>query len=246
MKTLYLSIIIGLGIVVAITIGLVFIPDFTNRPTDLKFINNSLEVENICGQFHTVSEKHDIYIIPVLLMDSNSTDCFKITFTVADTHDLVNYTHRLAILRQELNFRIGNYNETTNGNSFGISPGKDYANSFEISHISQTVDGYPANYRIGEDPQTYPTGTNFTEAYVIKALPTAKGFYDYSIPGPNCSHYPLAVGYIANRVNASNFSKVNHLGQTCERSPYKITSVQISGMSYKELQLEPISLEVGK
>ena len=155
-------------------------------------------------------------------------------------------TYRLAVLRQELDFQIGNYNVTTNGHSFSISHGKDHANSFEIFYMSQTVDSYPANYRIGDDPVNYPAGTNFTETIFIKALPNATGFYDYSIPGPNCSHYPLAVGYAENQVNASDFSKVNPLGQTCERSLYEITSVQISGMSYKELHLEPISFEAGK
>ncbi|MDE1813830.1 MAG: hypothetical protein KGH87_01035 [Thaumarchaeota archaeon] len=246
MKTLHLSIIVGVGIVFVI-VGLVLVPLFTSKPAGLRFANNPLEnIENNCGQFYTIPEKqHDLYTVPVLLMDSNATGCFKLTFTVADTHD-TDPTYRLSTLRQELGFRIGNYNVTTNGHSFSIAPGKDHTNSFEIFYMSQTVDNYPANYRIGDDPVYYPTGTNFTETVLIKALPNAKGFYDYSIPGPNCSHYPLSVGYAENQVNSSDFSKVSPLGQTCERSPYEITSVQISGMSYKELKLEPIPFELGK
>ena len=246
MKTLYLVIIAGVGIVFVIA-GFVLVPFFTSKPPGLRFTNNQLEnVENNCGQFYVIpSKQQEFYTVPILLMDSNSTGCAKLTFTVVDTHD-ADPTYRLAILRQEMNFRIGNYNITTNGHSFSISPGRDYTNSFKIFFISQTVDSYPANYRIGDDPVYYPTGTNFTETFLIKALPNAQGFYDYSIPGPNCSHYPLAVGYTANQVNSSDYSKVNPLGQTCRRSPYELTSVQISDMSYKELRLEPISFEVEK
>jgi len=246
MKVLHISIIAGVGIVFVIA-GIVLVPLFTSKPVGSRFANNPLEnIENNCGQFHVIQQKqHDLYTVPVLLMDSNATGCFKLTFTVADTHD-TDPTSRLAMLRQELDFRIGDYNVTTNGHSFSISPGKDYTNSFEIFPLSQTVDDYPVNYHIGDDPTYYPTRTNFTETILIKALPNTKGFYDYSIPGSNCSHYPLSVGYVTNQVNSSDFSKVNPLGQLCKRSPYEITSIQISGMSYKELQLEPISFEVGK
>lgn len=246
MKTLYLGIIAGVGIVFVIA-GFGLVPLFTNKPAGLRFTNNPLEnVENNCGKFSIIPEKqHDSYTVPVLLMDSNSTGCFKLTFTVTDISD-TDPTHRLAMLRQELGFQIGNYNVTTNGHSFRISPGNDHTNSFQVFFMSQTVDSYPASYHIGDDPVYYPMGTNFTETFLIKALPNAKGFYDYSIPGPHCSYYPLAVGYTANQVNSSDFSKVNPLGQTCQHSPYELTLVQMSDMSYKELQLEPISFEVGK
>lgn len=225
-------------------VGFVLVPLFTSKPPGLRFTNNQLEnVENNCGQFYVIPQKpNDLYTVPVLLMDSNSTGCAKLTFTVVDTHD-ADPTYRLAILRQEMNFRIGNYNVTTNGHSFSISPGKDHTNSFEIFYMSQTVDSYPANYRIGDDPVNYSAGTNFTETVLIKALPNANGFYDYSIPGPNCSHYHLSVGYAAEQVNSSDFSKVNPLGQTCRNLPFKIVAVQVSDMHYKELQLQQISFK---
>lgn len=246
MKTSHLVIIAGVGIVFVI-VGLGLAPLFTSKPAGLRFTNNPFEnVENNCGKFHVMPEKqHDPYTVPVLLMDSNATGCFKLTFTVTDTSD-TDSTYRLAILRQESGFQIGNYNMTTNGHLLSISPGKDHTNSFQVLYMSKTVDSYPANYHIGDDPVYYPVGTNFTETFLIKALPNAKEFYDYSLPGPNCSRYPLAVGYTANQVNSSDFSKVSFLGQTCQRSPYELTSVQISGMSYKELQLEQISFEEGK
>lgn len=246
MKILHLSIMVGVGIVFVMA-GLVLVPLFTSKPAGLRFTNNPLEnIENNCGRFYILPEKqHDPYTVPVLLMSSNATSCFKLTFTVTDTHD-TDPVSRLAILRQELSFRVGNYNVTANEHSFSITPGKDHTNSFETFYISQIVDNYPTNYHIGDDPTYYPTGTNFTETVLIKALPNATGFYDYSIPGPNCSHYPLAVGYAENQVNSSDFSKVNPLGQTCKRSPYEITSVQVSGMDYKELRLEPIPFGVEK
>lgn len=246
MKVLHISIIVGVGIVFVIA-GIVLVPLFTSKPTGLRFTNNPLEnMENNCGRFYNLPEKqHNPYTVPVLLMGSNATSCFKLTFTVTDTHD-TDPVSRLAILRQELGFRVGNYNVTADGHSFGISPSADHTNSFQVLYMSQTVDNYPASYHIGDNPVYYPMGTNFTETFLIKALSNATGFYDYSIPGPNCSHYPLAVGYAENQVNSSDFSKVNPLGQTCERSPFEITSVQISAMNYTELQLEPISFEAGK
>lgn len=246
MKTLHLVIMAGVGIVFVIA-GLVLVPLFTSKPTGLRFTNNPLEnIENNCGKFYAIPEKqHDSYTVPVLLLASNATGCFKLSFTVTDTSD-TDPTHRLAILTQESDFRVGNYNVTTDGHSFSMSPGKDHTNSFQVLYMSQTVDSYPASYHIGDDPVYYPIGTNFTKIFLIQALPSAKGFYDYSIPGPHCSHYPLAVGYTANQVNSSDFSKVNPLGQTCQRSPYDLTSVQISGMSYKELQLEQIPFEERK
>jgi hypothetical protein len=199
-----------------------------------------ITTENGCGQFNALPEQHERFTVPVLLMDSNSTGCFKLTFTVGDTGNS-DHTYRLAILRQELDFHIRDSNVTMHGKLFSIAPGKDYTKSFEISNISQTVDN-SANSQIGNDPVNYPAGTNFTETYTIKALPGAKGFYDYSIPGPICSHYPLAVGYAADQVNASDFSKVNPFGQMCMNLPFKIVAVHVSGMSYKQLQLEPIPL----
>lgn len=241
MTTLHLSIVTGVGIAIVLVLGFVLAPILTSRPTGLRFTNNPLEnVEDNCGQFYTITEKqHDSYTVPVLLMNSNATGCFKLTFTVADT----NYTdpaYLLGALREELNFRIGNYNVTTNGHSFGIAPGKDHTGSFEIFHMSQTVDSTPASHPIDDNPINYPTGTTFTQTALIKALPNANGFYDYSIPGPNCTHFPLAVGYSADQVNSSDFSRVNPLGQTCESLPFKLVTVQVAGMGYKELQLQPI------
>lgn len=244
MKTLHYSIIIA-GIICAIVTGIVF-AYVLPKPTSLGWTNNTFTItKDNCGQFYTIPEnQHDFYTTPILLMDSNSTACARITFTVTDSYQEYNDTILLSMLRDQIHFPIGNYNVTTNGHSFGISLGKDQANLFNILQTRQTVDNYPKDYHIGDDPVYYPIGTNFTITDTIQALPHANGFYDYSIPKPNCGHYPLAVGYTANQVNASDFSKVNPLGQTCMRLHYEITAVQVSGMNYKELQLQPIPFKL--
>lgn len=242
MKTLHLSIILA-GIICAIMTGTVFVY-ILPKPMDLRFANNSsINVGNNCGQFHTITQnRHGFYTTPILLMDSNSTACARLTFTVTDDKE-DNSTLLLGVLRKEMNFRIGTYNVTMNNHSFSISPGRDQTNLFNILQIQQVVDNYPADYHIGDNPVNYPAGTNFTITYMMQALPHANGFYDYSIPKPNCGHYPLAVGYTSDQVNSSDFSKVNPLGQTCMRLHYQITAVQVSDMSYKELQLQPISFK---
>lgn len=235
MKTLHISVIIG---VVFVIVGFVFVPIFTSKPMGFRFTGDPFEdVKNNCNDFYTVPENQSKpYVAPVILMDSNSTACAKLTFTIVSNYDSYNDTTLLSTLRQLTNFRIGNYDVTTDGHSFSITPGKDHTNSFNILSTRPIYD----------DPTNHKVGTNFTITYFIQALPSAKGFYDYSIPRANCSYYPLAVGYTADQVNSSDFSKVSPLGQTCEHSPYEITSIQISGMSYKELQLEPISFELEK
>jgi hypothetical protein len=228
MKTLNLAIILGIGIVFVIVIGLV--PLFA-RPTGFRFTGNPLEdATNNCGQFYIIPEnQHDLYTVPVLLMNSNSTACVKLTFTIGDNYGY-NDTTLLGMLRQQVNFRIGDYNVATDSHSFGITSGKDYTSSF---HILSSVPVY-------DDPVNHKLGTNFTMIYFIQAVTSANGFYDYSIPKPNCGFYPMAVGYTADQVNSSDFSKVNPLGHTCKRLPYELTSVQISDMTYKELRLQPM------
>lgn len=241
MKPLHLAIIIGAGIVFAIAITVILFPVFINKQDVLRFTNNPfVNVENNCGRFHTIPISHDIFTTPVLLMDSNSTSCVKLSFSVVSRLNPASYEDYLAVVRQELNFNIGDYNVTSDDHSFSITPGKFYTYLFDIKLLSQTVDSFPENYHIGDNPVNFPIGTNFTDTYLIRPLPNSEGFYDFSIPKPGCGFYPLAVGYASDQVNASDFSKVSPLGQTCQRSPYEITSVQVSDMDYKEIKLQTI------
>lgn len=220
MKTLQLAIIVGSGIACVIVIGLVTLSIFTN--------NSILDTESICGKFYAIHENHnDFHTVPVLLMNTNSTGCARLTLTIDYNPSYGPGAPVIPSLSSLI--RIGDYNVVSNGHSFSISQGKDFTNLFKITATPETV-----------DLSQYPTGSNFTVTYVIRPLSGATGFYDYSIPRVVCEHYPLAVGYLADEVNASDFSYINPLGTLCERGPYGLTSVEIAGMDYKDVILRTI------
>jgi len=123
-------------------------------------------------------------------------------------------------------FHVGKYLYTSNGNSFGMSS-IDTMQMFKTKSIPEVV-----------DLAKYPIGSQFTVTSIIKPLPNATGFYDYSIPEIPCGSYPLAVGYGINQVNSDNFSKgmiVMH-NHSCANLPYEISSVQVSGMDFKQIK----------
>jgi hypothetical protein len=187
--------------------------------SNLVFTNNISE--NNCGQFHTAPGSQQISTMPVLLMDSNSTACARLTFTIDRNPDTtltrINFTSDLL---------IGNYNVSRHVNLLSVAPGKDFTHSFQITVIPQTV-----------DLANFPIGSNFTVTYIIKPLPNATGFYDHSIPRLVCDSYPLAVGHTADHVNYSDFSYINQGINPCALGPYNLTAVEISGMSYKDIAL---------
>ena len=87
-------------------------------------------------------------------------------------------------------------------------------------------------------------GSSFSFIYLISPLSNATGFYDYGIPyetcdsapcceGPNSA--PLAVGYDASQVNASDF--FGYVGWSCPSYPIALTSVEVANMGYKVVGL---------
>jgi hypothetical protein len=188
----------------------------------LMFTNNISE--NNCGQFYTAPERQ-LTLIPVLLMDSNSTACTRLTFTI--DHDYSNTSWPQIVNLLPL-LTIGNYNYTSHGIIFSVSPGKDYTNSFQIIVKPQTI-----------DLANFPIDSNFTVTYIIKPLSNATGFYDHSILRLACERYPLAVGYTPDHVNYSNFSYIDPASYPCGLGPYVLAGVEISGMGYKYVELPP-------
>jgi len=76
-----------------------------------------------------------------------------------------------------------------------ITPTCGISHSFNISVL-------PSSYTLSNE-------TNyFTVVFVVKALSNSTGFYDVSAPGgPGCmGAIPMAVGYSASQVNASDFT----------------------------------------
>jgi hypothetical protein len=125
-------------------------------------------------------------------------------------------------------FHIGKYIYTSYGNSFGMSS-RDTTYLFETTSFPDVI-----------DLSKYPVGSQFDITYVIKPLPNATGFYDYAIEEIPCDAYPLAVGVGADQVNSSDFSKgmITMHNHSCFNAPYLISSVQISGMDFKQIKFQ--------
>ena len=231
MKTLHISIITIVGIVVIAmaTLG-VFLEKLNDNPqyTAANTIDGqkpgSLSEKN-CGQFYTVPEdNHFLDVYPILVLPQNSTGCAKLTYTI---NYMYNDNRGGFAWPQMLNFtdlfHISKYHYTTNGNMYGVSS-TDTTQMFKIKSIPEVI-----------DLAKYPVGSQFTVTLVIQPLPNATGFYDNAIEEIPCDAYPLAVGYSLDQVNSSDFSKgmIMMHNHSCVNGPYKISSVQVSGMDFK-------------
>ena len=236
MKTLHLSIITIVGIVVIAmaTLG-VFLEKINDNPYNAINTSDGQKLgslsERNCGQFYTVPEdNHFLEVYPVLVLQQNSTGCAKITYTI---NYMYNDTNRGgSVWSQMLNFtdltHINKYNYTTSGASYGVTP-IDTTHMFKIKSVPEIV-----------DLAKYPVGSQFAVTLVIKPLPNATGFYDDAIKQPPCDSYPLAVGYGLDQVNSSDFSKGMFLmhNHSCFNGPYGISSVQVSGMDFKLIRFQ--------
>ncbi len=123
--------------------------------------------ENNCGQFYIAPRSKQTSTIPVLLIDSNSTACARLTFTI-DRNYSDTIWHQVNFTSDGL---IGNYNVSRHANIISISPGKNYTHSFQITVVPKMI-----------DLANFPISSNFTITYIIKPLQNATSFYDYSIP----------------------------------------------------------------
>src|SRR5579885_178214 len=244
MKTLYIIIISAAGI----GAGLAALMIFGNISlATVPFHDWNKMSENQCGEFYTIPEnkshfntipenkshfntipenKSHFNTVPVLLLKSNSTACARLTFTITSNYKDCNGPNCQHVFQLAPILFIRNLHYEKNGGSFSITPGKDYTNSFDIITTPDSI-----------DLENYPIGTNFTATYVIKPLPNATGFYDQSIPRLVCERYPIAVGYRAEQVNASDFSYIDTLNPPCGSGVYNLSKVEISGMDYKEVTL---------
>ncbi|MGI0088668.1 MAG: hypothetical protein ACREBI_12030 [Nitrosotalea sp.] len=182
---------------------------------------------NVCGQFYTAPAGHDSNTVPVLLMKSNSTACVRLTFTIYSNYKDCNGQICQNVIALDT-LHIGDLHYEKHDNMFSVSAGKDYTSSFDITTIPSAV-----------DLANYPIGTSFTVTYVIKPLANATGFYDQSIPKLACEIYPLAVGYTADQVNESDFTYIDRLNPPCAAGVDILAGVEISGMTYKQVALQP-------
>jgi hypothetical protein len=190
-------------------------------------VNSVNASENSCGQFQSAPQSHNSTAVPVLLMNSNSTACARLTFTIVSNYKDCNGHTCQGIIDFNSTLHIGNLHYEKHDNLLSISSGKDYTNSFQIIVVPQTV-----------NLDNFQIGSNFTVTYMIRPLSNATGFYDQSIPKLACERYPLAVGYATDQVNYSNFSYIDLLNPPCASAGiYNLAAVEISGMSYKEVAI---------
>lgn len=99
------------------------------------------------------------------------------------------------------------------------------------------------SFRINASPssiQIYRGMGNVTVLYTVEALANSTGFYDGSAPYDGCKAMPMAVGYSASQVNASDFAPVPIFieGMPCVvGSAFFPVSVSISGMAVTYIEL---------
>ncbi|MFY3740232.1 MAG: hypothetical protein HMLIMOIP_000661 [Candidatus Nitrosomirales archaeon] len=154
--------------------------------------------------------------ITILLMQPNSTATACVTYEfVSDWLIYPNkYLYPEGVARFSLG--IGKFNKDTPPDLFGMSA---IPNKLNVTGATN--------------------GTKFTVLYKIYATPDSKGFYDYSVRAGLCNHYPLAVGYAASQVHASDFSPEIGIPPLCAFILYKVDSVRISGMDYTQIVFPP-------
>jgi hypothetical protein len=137
--------------------------------------------------------------VPVLLMRSNSTAYVCVVYQTAwqgneslysiynsSSFLLVNGTYQFGY------FPVGNYKcSTANGSTTCTETD---SHSFVITALPESI---------------RPTASmNYvTVVYIVTALSNSTGFYDRSAPWTGCLFMPIAVGYTASEVNASDFTQ---------------------------------------
>ena len=96
------------------------------------------------------------------------------------------------------------------------------------------------SFRIGVNPRTI-VPTNATDlvdvVYTVRALANSTGFYDFSAPFEYCYGMPMAVGYPAAQVNATDFAP--RLMYPCPFEFFTPYSVSVSGMSVTYVRFSP-------
>ncbi|MDE1765848.1 MAG: hypothetical protein KGI27_06185 [Thaumarchaeota archaeon] len=188
---------------------------------------SAMSLENSCRRFSPApDDQPSLRVTPVLLMKSNSTACARLTFTVVSNFKDCNGMHCSSLVRFNSTLNIGNVRQEKNNYGTSVTPAKDYTHSFKIKVVPETV-----------DLANQPLGSKFTVTYIIRALSNATGFYDSSVLKGICNSYPLAVGYSADEVNASDFTYINSVALPCPAGLYQLSGVEISGMSYAEVKL---------
>ena len=171
---------------------------------------------------------------PVLVMPSlNSTVCLRLTYVVGSPG--LNSDYKDAIFDDQV---PGIWKESVlyvNGFFCCVQHLKDYADSFSIS-----------TFPLSENLSQIPANSTFTVDYFVTPHANSTGFYDGFLPmlSPVCLSYPLAVGYQADEVNASDFGGSEAAPVDCPSSPIQVASLQISaGMGYIDVAFPNVPMQ---
>lgn len=211
----------SIAIIVTLTDSLINKEDIPSYNTNIALTKDS------CGQFYSIPLSQDKSSIPVLMMNPNSIGCASLTYALIYGNTATGPQWPANGIANFDTLSIGKYNQTVT--SGGIkTTGQDVKGVFQTVAMPNIV-----------NLTNIPIGTNFTITYILRPFQNATGFYDYSIPKPNCGSYPLVIGYSEKLVNSSGFSKaLSGPPPLCASSVYKLTDVKVYGMNYMYIKLQ--------
>lgn len=171
--------------------------------------------------------------VPVLLMRPGSTAYVCVTFSTAWQGNASVYS---GMFGSESGFNyvpfgltVGKWNCTEGGCS------NDFYNG-PYSDCDRSLNGCYNSFVTNMSPGSVPvnSATQYVDVlYTITALSNSTGFYDQSAPYDYCEGMPLAVGYTASQVNASDF---NVQAGSCPFEyfqPYEVTAVGMNSTTIK-------------
>jgi hypothetical protein len=153
--------------------------------------------------------------LPVLLMQPQSTAYVCVTYqsewqgnaTQHRNGPFANGTYQFAL-------HITNEHCTTSATETSCA-GATFSNSFIISAPFSFQPSAATDY--------------VTVAFTISSLGNSTGFYDGSAPFDGCNAMPMAVGYSASQVNASDFAP--RVTPSCLIQAFSPSSVSVGGMN---------------
>jgi hypothetical protein len=167
------------------------------------------------------SESASPSIVPVLLMQPNATGFICVVYKSVSNGGVI--PNATGIDEYLQGFRIFKSQCATEGGGIGCS--YHPSASFETS-------GSKLN-------STAPFTSNSTTVYVgvvysVTALSNATGFYTDSAPRPGCGGLPMAVGYSALKLNATDF--VGFFANDCVYTPFVPVEVGVIGIGVTSLK----------
>jgi hypothetical protein len=160
--------------------------------------------------------------VPVLLMQPSSTGHICVTYQSAWKGNSSEYQKHYAGF-QNIQFGLSISKEhcvATPGGGTSCAP-VDF-NSFVTSAVPSSI-------------QLSGTTDYVTVVYTVISLSNSTGFYDNSAPYlASCRTMPMAVGYAASQVNASDFATI--FVPPCSLQAFSPSSVSIAGMNFTYVQ----------